>query len=317
MKPTLKPSPWRVALMAAVLLSACGGGGDDSGDGNNSTPTSTSTAQGHAADATTMPVTASNTTQASTKALQRAVAASVGGGSTAASRAACPLGGTISWSIEGGDAVSRANGVLDAGETFRVSFANCATGSELLNGSASFTVNAASATQLDLTSTFDALSSQTWQGRFVLTGSVRTQRSSSTSGGNTVETSRDTTTSLRLDSQMGLRTASYELRNTDWSTSRTINASGSIVSASHQGTLTLVTKTPRRPDSTLTVVADGMAVGSDGMAASGKLTVANERDQWSLTYAPGFVAFVLDLGRNGSTDFAWTLDLRQFYGDAG
>ncbi len=318
MKPTLKPKPWPVVLAAAVFLSACGGGDGDSGSTNdNSTPTSTSTAQGHAADATTLPVTASNTTHASTQALQRAVAASVTGGSTAASRAACPLGGTVSWSIEGGDAGSRANGVLDAGETFRVSFANCATGSELLNGSASFTVNAASATQLDLTSSFDALSSQTWQGRFVLTGSVRQQRSSNTSAGNTIDTSRDTTPSLRLQSTMGLRSASYELRNTDWTASRTLDSRGRVVSASHQGTLTLVTQTPRRPDATLTIVADGMSVGSDGMAGSGKLTVGNTRDQWSLTYAPGLVAFALDLGRDGRNDFVWTLDLRQFYGEAG
>jgi hypothetical protein len=318
MKPTLKPTLWPLAATAAVFLSACGGGGGDSGDsGNNGMPTSASTAQGHAADATTMPVTASNTVDTSTKALQRALTAAVTGGSSAASRAACPLGGTISWSIEGGDANSRANGLLDAGETFRVGFANCATPSAVLNGNASFTVNAASATQLDLTSNYEALSSQTWQGRFVLTGSVRQQRSSSTSGGNTIETSRDTTPSLRLDSAMALRSASYELRNTDWTASRAFDSSGRIVSTSHQGTLTLVTKTARRPDATLTVVADGMSVGSEGMAGSGKLTVANERDQWSLTYAPGLVAFALDLGRDGRNDFAWTLDLQKFYGEAG
>jgi hypothetical protein len=310
-----------LALITSALLAACGGGDDDSSssnnnNGNNTRPTEASTAQGHAADATTMPLAASTASDASTSALKRALAASPSSGSAAASSAACPLGGTIAWTVEGGDAASRGNGTLDSGETFRVTFSNCKTPSSELNGSATYAVASRSGDNLDLTVTYDALSCTNWQGRFVLTGSARHQRSSSASGANTTITSRDTTSSLKLTSSIGARQASYELRNTDWTSTRTYNCIGLVVSTSHQGTLTLVTQTPRRPDSVLTVTADGMSE-SAGFVASGKLTVSNERDTWTLQYEPAFVSFVLDLGKNGSIDVQWTIDLRQFYGDAG
>lgn len=129
-----------IALAAAAALVACGGNGAD-----DDTPTDPQ-AEGHAADAATMPLAAGTALGAATVTLQSAlVSAGTVAGSVAAAKeggthgAASPLatgpvtslpcarGGRVSWVAGGPPLALLINGRLDAGETFEVTYTSCRT----------------------------------------------------------------------------------------------------------------------------------------------------------------------------------------------
>lgn len=322
-----------LAALAAAALAACGGGGDDGAGLSNAD------AQGYAADAATMPVSASTALDASSKTLKSAVAAGASAAQKAAAEGAavqplatsptttvpCALGGNVSWTASGLPLPQLLNGQLDAGETYEVSFNNCATviTGVVLSGSARIVVTSADSTGSDITTTATALTSTTPNGQYVLDGTVRQVIGSTATGsGGTQFSNRVITQRLALASRIttasGTRQASYELRNMDWTSTTLFNANDQVQSRTHQGTLELFASTPRRPSATLQVATVGtLVVGSDGFATSGGFSLAFGGDKWTVTYAATTITIALDIGNNGSVDRTWTLARLAFHGDAG
>lgn len=330
------------AALAALLLAACGGSGSDS---DSASTVSTENAQGYAADAATMPTTAGTAMSAAALTLQTAVVSATAGtgsgsakpaGTAAAPAAAgqvraldttgtysvaCVLGGNVSWVASGLPLAQLINARLDAGETYDITYNNCATAitGVVLSGSLRIVVNAADSTGFDLATTSTALTATTTQGRFVLEGSWRHQLSATTTGnGGTQRVNRLTTPLTTVASTVGTRQARYELRNMDWTVTDLWNSGGQFVSRSHIGTLELFASTPRRPSATLQVATIGtLVIGADGLADSGGFSIVAGGDRWSVTYSATTVTIALDIGNNGSTERTWTLPRLTFYGEAG
>lgn len=341
--PSLPQQRWLAAAAAAALVAACGGSGTD--DNRNSV--SNENAQGYAADAATMPVAASTAVAAATLTLQAAVADSAASvdGATAQPAAAgptseapekaralatasrrsvnCAHGGSVSWVASGESQALLLNYQLDAGETYDITYTACATAitDVVLNGNLRVVVNAAGASGFDLTTTATALSSTTAQGRFVLDGAWQHQLNTRTSaGGGTERVDRlaTTRTTLATSTAGGARQGSYELRDMDWTVTDRWDSLGRPVSRSHDGTLTLVASTPRRPSATLSVATIGtLVIGADGLVDSGGFSIVAGGDKWSVTYGATTVTIALDIGNNGSTERTWTLPRLTFYGEAG
>ena len=319
---------WSRPLLAGALgalLVGCGGGGSSGNELDRAL--SSDTAQGYAADAQAMPLSAGTTVQLATLALEAALS---GGGqlpvpspSNQTSFAAqCSNGGSVSITITGGSAAQRANGVLDAGETYSLTFAGCGHLDDrgVLDGSLTLVVNAFSATQADLTHSAQALQLTSTQGRYTLQGAVREQRSSTgISGGGLRVSSQLTSSGLGLQSLLAGRASSYELRALDWNVVGLFDSGGVLQRRSHQGTLSLVASTPRRPHATLQVTTQGTLVASDNglYAAQGSFSVATHNDRVAITYGSTTVTLELDLGNNGSVDTRWTLPRVNFDAEAG
>lgn len=314
-----------IAAACTAALAACGGGGsDDSG----ATALATETAQGYAADATTMPVSAASGAEAAVGALEAGLAMAA---QTSADRARvqavmqpggsaqCLRGGTVSWAVSGGALIG--NWQLDAGETYEVSFDGCITGDNgpTIDGTLSLLVNARASGTLDVTVTATALRFAQGPLQYTLDGSWREQRTSVTTPvGGTQFSGRISSSGLTLDSTTGLRHAHYTLSALDWTVARTYDAAGLLTARTHQGTLQLAASTPRRPDATLSITTIGATtVGSDGLVSAGSFTVRTGHDTITSTHADGSVTLTLDLGNDGTIDRTWTLARPNYIDSAG
>lgn len=340
-----KVNPMALAAASLALLSACGGGGESV---DNSL--SNEVAQGYAADASTMPVNAAAGLEAAATALEAGLLSASGsaagtaaaGGSSEAERAyarsatperltalastpavtsACPGGGSVSWTASGPTLALLLNGQLDAGESYDATFNACAgtTPGLTLDGRFTLTVTARSSTAVDLGFTATALQVSTAQGRVVVNGSLRSQRSSTTNAsGATATTSRLTSASFTAASTIASRLGSYELRNLDWSVTRTRDAAGSLLSTAHLGSLNLAASATRRPAATLQIESTGsLSLASDGAVAQGSYSLITANDKLSVVYGTGTVTLSLDLGNNGTVERSWTINRSAFLSEAG
>lgn len=328
MSPSARPTFLRLgapaAVCAAALLSACGGGDDNGG-------LSQQVAQGYAADATTMTVLAASSMDGAATVLETALATTATAADGSRMRPAdltlpggsapCAAGGTVEWGITGGSADTYFNGRLDAGETYFITYDQCATGEagQVLDGSLTLAVTAASSSATDLTLTATALTTTTPRGTHVLDGSQRRQRTVADLGGGAREvTARLTASGVSMATSINGRQASYTLRGLDWTVVRTFDTTGALVQRTHAGTLDLVASTPRRPAATLQVTTQGtLTLGDDGLAGAGGFTVVTSDNRIVCTYGSGTVTLQLDLGNNGSIDRSWTLQRPAYDGEAG
>ncbi len=323
--------PLMPALAAALLLAACGGG-DDGGE-----ELATDVAQGYAADAVTMSVAGTTAVDASADVLESAVAAApataqreqllaaqAGPAASTSLTAACPTGGSVSWTVTG-DAATIGNGQLDAGETFAVVYNACGTaGGGSIDGSATITVTARSASLLAFTHATNALTQTTTNGTFVHSGSVSVSRSEAALGGGGREvTRRVTSPGVTLQSSIGTvsgtRVATYQLNALDWSVTRTYGSSNELTARSHQGSVSITASTPRRPSATLDITAQGTLTldGAGVAAAEGSFTVVSGRHKIRCLYGAGIATLTLDLGNDGTVDRTWVVTLTRLVGDAG
>ncbi len=331
-----------IALSCAAALSltlvACGGGGFAEVLGTPSI--SSETAQGWAADAQVMPVTAATTTETATRTLETAMATGTvvataapgaqalsAGTSQATVQAAsftlrCANGGTLAFTVNGGTTQQQLNGRMDAGEVYDVTFTNCggATPGAVLDGGLTITVNAYTTTSADFTHTARALRFTDVRGVYTLDGTLREQRSTTAlAGGSQRLSSRlSTPTGLTLQSRVSGRNSSYELQQLDWTAVCTVDASGQPTARSHQGTLAIAVRTPRRPSATLQVATQGsMTLGDDGMTSQGSFSITTSDDRVSVTYSDSGVSIALDLGNNGTVERRWTMTRLAFIAEAG
>jgi hypothetical protein len=317
------------AALASLLLAACGGGGDLAG-------LSTEVAQGYGADAAGMPVSAGESVVSAAEALESSVAIAAVSASiqaapdrmqiesvlplaTATASAACAGGGTAAWTVDG-PAGTLGNRLLDAGETYTVTYSNCATlGGPVLDGSVQWVVAARSLSASDITVTMTNLRSVTAVRTATLNGSARLQRTTvlDVNGGRTT-TAVISSPGMTLASVIGTRNANYTLNSYNWTVVRTFNGAGALTARTHSGSLSLAASTPRRPNATLDITSQSaLAVDSNGLVASGSFSVITDRNKITGTYGTGTIALTLDLGNDGSVDRTWTLTRQVFEGEAG
>lgn len=322
--------PLAPAFAAVLLLAACGGG-DDADD------LPTDVAQGYAADGITMSVASTAAVDASADALESALAASatatgreqvlaakVGPDASASLTADCATGGTVSWTVTG-DAATIGNGQFDAGETYSVVYNACGTaGGGSIDGSAAVTVTARSASLVAFTHQTTALTHITTNGSFVHDGSVTVSRSEAALAGGAREvtrriTSPGVTLTSRIGTVAGTRTATYRLNSLDWTVSRSYSGAGELTGRAHQGSVSIVASTPRRPNATLDITSQGtLTLDGAGVAtAEGSFTIVNERNRIRCVYGAGIATLTLDLGNDGTIDRTWVITLPRLVGDAG
>ena len=309
------------AVLFSLALAACGGGGS-AGDSS----LASDVAQGYAADAATMPVQAASTLDTATSALEAAVRVSasvtpLAGPTVVDVIVNCAAGGTVTYTLSGGTPAQQINAKFDAGEIYGTVFKGCANvaGGPVLNGAMNLVVTAYSSTAADFTLSATALSSSSAQGSYTVDGSVRSQRSTvAADASGSVVSSQFSSSGVVLASNVNSRQASYKLNTLAWTATRTLDATGKLTASSQQGSLDLVTSTPRRPPTTLQISTQGtLTLGSDGLASAGTFSLTTGGDKLAVSYGPSNVVVTLDVGNNGSVDFTWTLTRSGFFGIAG
>ena len=312
------------ALAALLALAACGGGGglDDS--------LSAEVAQGYAADAATMPVSATNSVDAATGALETALgtattadAPSMQAQALAEPQAtggtSCVLGGSIAWTVTG-PADTLGNGRLDAGETYTVTYTGCVTDAgTTLDGSMQLAVATRTTSAIDFTVTATGLKATTANAVYQLDGNLREQRSSVTTPvGGTQVTGAVSSSGITLLTTRGTRQATYQLRSLNWTVVRTYSSTGTLQTRTHAGSLEMTANTPRRPAASLSITTQGtLTVLADGFAGAGSFTVRTARDTIACTYGNGTAVLTLDRGNDGTINRSWTLQRTDFIDAAG
>ncbi len=322
--------PLALAAASAVLLGACGGGSDDE--------LATDVAQGYAADGITMSVAGTSAVEVSSDALESALArgtpvsaareqaldAAAAPDASASLTADCATGGTVSWTVTG-DAATIGNGQFDAGETYNVVYNACGTvGGGSIDGAVTLTVTARSASLVAFTHQTTALTHITTNGTFAHDGSVTVSRSEAPlDGGGREVTRRITSPGVTLTSRIGTvsgtRTAEYRLNALDWTVSRRYGSSGELTVRAHQGTVSIAATTPRRPNATLDISAQGTLTldGAGVAAAEGSFRIVTQSNSIRCVYGAGIATLTLDLGNDGSVDRTWVVTLPRLVGDAG
>ena len=324
-----------LAGVFAMALAACGGGGD-SGTTSPTTPEATvlsaDQTQGYSADSSVVPTTTASgidavvTTLETALQIENAIAPASVGVQTSAQAAlalvpssvnvsvACPVSGSIGWTISGGTLASRINSVLDTGEAYDIVFDSCTgtTPGLVLNGHATLKVNMRSDLSNDLSLTLKTLALVTPLGRFVLDGDAQVKRSQATNDSSTAVANAINASNLSLTATLGTRQAGYTLNTLNWTVTRSFNAQATLTGRSHQGTLELMVGTSRRPATTLLVATEGnLALDAGGAIAQGSFSIKTGKETVNVVYGSSSVTISLDTGSDGIIDNSWILTLPQ------
>jgi hypothetical protein len=327
------------ALASGALLTACGGGGSDT------PPTQTVTSLSQP-DATADSANASSTGNDTASALDSVVDTTSALAQTAAQSTAsspadrahalsastasavtnltvdCAGGGTATLSITGGTLASEANGQLDAGEHFTVTYAQCTghAGWTQLDGSVEMDVASAdystSPTTLAVSLTVTNLAVSTPHGSATLNGTATVSRSVVTSNGTTTTTSNLTVPSATLATSYNARSGTFTLSNLD--ATRTLTSVAGVTTASqYDGSHTLSGTADGRTFSYTVSTTGNVNYDATGALASGAWTVVRPDATIATTVANGTVVITVDDGNNGSIDHTWTFPTSQLDAAAG
>jgi hypothetical protein len=322
-----------LSLLAAALLAACGGGGSDGGLGLDD-----ATATMYAANAAQIGGDAAGVADAGVFAAQAMIAAGAGAMASddrmsaqaagaqplATSSKACPGGGSATVSITGGTPESEANGKLDTGEVYQVSYAACtgAAGFGQLDGTLAMTVVSATGDSangaLSLSTTATGLKLTTPRGTATLNGSTQRDYSVATDSDGTVHLgSRFVTPSVTLATTYNARSSLFTLSATDIQRTATL-VGGVLQSSTIMGTHTLAGVLPNATFS-FTVATTGGATtyGPDGRPTSGAWTVTLPQNIVTVTIANGVATITIDHGKDGTIDRTITIPLPQLDANAG
>ena len=314
--PSSKFTPSLIACAAAAaLLNACGGGGSGSTD---AAAIDDATATAYAANATQIASDASTATDAAVEAAQTMVglAAAASAGSDRATALAvtaatttnnCPGGGTATLSITGGTPASVANGKLEAGEIYAVSFAACkdVTGAATLNGTMAMTVLAASGDTsngtLGLNLTFTDLIAALGQGSASLNGSVSRAVTVSTDAGGVHLASHFVAPSLTLATHYNTRSSSFTLSAADIQRSVTL-VGGLPQSSTINGTHTLSATLPNGAFSYTVATIGSTSYSASGLPVSGGWTITLPQNLIGVAVDNGEATITIDKGKDGTID---------------
>jgi hypothetical protein len=227
----------------------------------------------------------------------------------------------VAWTVTGGTTAQQINGQLDTGENYDIVYDQCVTAQgPTLNGRAVLDVTLRSDSADDLQITADGLTATASGGAsFVVNGDLRNQRTRTALDNGRSLTSRFTSNQLTLASTIGSRQANYTLQALDWTVTRVRDGAGQLIARSHEGSLQLAARTPRRPDATLEVATNGaLQVAEDGYFAEGTLALSNALNSWTVTWSlPSTVTVAYDAGKDGTVNRSWTLTRQSLLGLAG
>ena len=332
------------ALACGMLLSACGGGGGDTPTSPTVTPTSQSDATADSANASsTGEGTASaidsviDTTSSLALSVQQPTDASTSGRMQVLSAkpsanpsdppftnvtVACAGGGTATLSITGGTLASEANGQLDAGEHYSVTYAQCSghAGWAQLNGSVEVDVTAADHTTspatLAVNVTVTNLALSLPSGSATLNGTATASRSVVTANGTTTTTSHVTVSSATLATAFNARSGTFTLSNLD-ATRTLTSVDGTTTASQYDGHHTLSGTANGRTFSLNVSTTDNVNYDAGGALVSGAWTVVRPNATIATTVANGVVVMTVDDGNDGTIDHTWTFTTAQLNAAAG
>ena len=323
-----------LSVLAAALLAACGGGGSDGRVGLDD-----ATATMYAANAAQIGSDATGVADAGVLAAQAMVAAGAGvmasddrmsAQATGAqplgtSTKPCPGGGSATVSITGGTPESEANGKLDTGEVYQVSYAACAgaAGLDQLDGTLAMTVLAASGDSangaLSLSTTATGLMLTTPRGTATLNGSTQRDYSVATDSDGTVHLGSHlvTTPSATLATNYNARASLFTLSATDIQRTATL-VGGVLQSSTIMGTHTLAGVLPNATFSFTVATTGGVTTyGPDGRPTAGVWTITLPENIVAVTIANALATITIDHGKDGTIDRPITVTLPQLVGSAG
>ena len=327
------------ALACGLLLSACGGGGGDTPPTSTVAPTSQPDATADAANASsTGEGTASaidsviDTTSSLALAVRQPADAPTSSRMHALSApsdppftnvtVACAGGGTATLSITGGTLASEADGQLDAGEHYSVTYAQCTghAGWAQLNGNVEMDVTAADPTTspatlaVNVTATKLALGLPS--GSATLDGTATASRSVVTANGTTTTTSHVTVPGATLVTAFNARSGTFTLSNLD-ATRTLTSVDGTTTASQYDGHHTLSGTANGRTFSLNVSTTGNVNYDASGALASGAWTVVRPDATIATTVANGIVVMTVDDGNDGTIDHTWTFTTAQLNAAAG
>ena len=321
------------SVLAAAVLAACGGGGNADRSGLDD-----ATATAYSANGSQIGSDAAAVSDGAILAAQAVIAAGAGtlaAGDRMSAQAAdaqplavssrpCPGGGSATVSITGGTPASQANGKLDTGEVYQVSYAACvgAAGFGQLDGTLAMTVLSASGDRtngaLSLSTTATNLMLTSPRGTATLNGSTQRDYTAATDNDGTLHlTSRFVTASVTLATNYNSRSSLFTLSATDIQRTATL-VGGVLQSSTIMGTHTLAGVLPNATFSfTVATTGGATAYGPDGRPTSGAWTITLPQNIVAVTIANGTATITVDQGKDGTIDRTLTIPLPQLQASAG
>ncbi len=300
-----------LAPLTLALLCACGGGGDA---GLPSFALDQATSLAMSANSSVIPGEGG----AAVAVLLTTLISVVAGGQVSETFA-CAGGGSAVFSIAGGSLSGLINGLLDPGEIYRITFADCraVAGGASISGTVTVGILGIDASSIEITTSTSGLSVALPQRTLSWSGESNFSRSVATSGATSVTSERWTATRIELTSLRGTRSSHYTLVDLDLA--RRISASAGVVSArSSHGTHTMSAELPGGANWRVTTATLGdVLVDANGVPTQGAWTITLPNNRLAVGVVPGTVTVTLDRGPNGTIDRTWTFTTGALAGEAG
>lgn len=287
-----------IALAVTALLAACGGGGSDGAD----TSVTQETAQSATANALAV---SEDGAEAQSETLKNAQAVVAGG--QASQTIACAGGGTAVYTVTGGSLDSIADGQLDAGETYTLSFSACrgSAGAASVDGTTTLAVTAASGDALTVQTATTGLTvalplrTLTWNGSSTLAATT------TTSGATTTTAVRWTSAEIQLTSVRNARSSSFTLSDVDVQRSVAVT-SGVVAGATGSTAMTLAAVLPNGTWKATIASQGSVSYDAAGLPVSGSWSIMLPHNAIGVTVSPGTATVTVDHGPDGTIDRTWT-----------
>ena len=288
---------WMAAASMAWLLAACGGGGSS----ESSDAVSQDKAQSMSADSSALSTDGTDGAVALLTTTQAVVALS----SSASATVSCAGGGSATFTASGTSPALLANGQLDAGEVYSVTFNNCraSTGAVSLNGTATLTVTQAGGGVTAVDTTTQNLQVALPLRTLTYNGSSSFSHTVATSGSTTTITNHWVSPQIVVKSVRSgtLRTSTFTLSNVDMTRTFTL-VNGVLTATSFDGTHTIDAVLPNATWSITTATQGGVTCDANGVPIQGAWTITLPNDRVGISVVPGTLTVTVDFGADGTID---------------
>jgi len=289
---------WMAAALMAWLLAACGGG---SGSSDSADAVSQDKAQSMSADSSVLSTDGTDGAVALLTTAQAVVALS----SSASATVSCGGGGSATFTAAGTSPALLANGQLDAGEVYGVTFNSCraSTGAATLNGTATLTVTQAGGGVTAVDTSTQNLQVALPLRTLTFNGSSSFSHTVVTSGPTTTITNRWVSQQIVVKSVRNgtLRVSTFTLRNVDMTRTFTL-VNGVLTATSFNGTYTMDAVLPNATWSITTSTQGGVTCDANGVPIQGAWTITLPNDRIGISVVPGTLTVTVDFGADGSID---------------